>query len=124
MMLTIPDMLNSLVAPGKVISGTSPANTAQTLRVPGQAGRQLFLTGYLVWIDEAAAFLDITVDIKDGNTVIWRDIIPSAAVRGTRIGVIWGNPGKIAITTGNDLSMAISAGGASVVTVGNLSYSN
>ena len=113
------DNIEALAQAYWTMTGRSLANTAKTLTKPAQAGKRHYLTSYLVWIDDAASAQDVTIEIRDGALTIWEDTIGNAALRGTRVGMNWGNPG-IELSSGSDLSIVVGAGGASVVTVVNM----
>jgi hypothetical protein len=99
----------------------SAANTEQTVTVAAQGGYRHYVTGYEVTIAAAqVGAADITILIKDGTAVIWKDVIGATAARGTNISKVFKFP--LRMTIGNKIDMVVSAGGANVVTSANLLY--
>lgn len=103
-------------------SGTSEANTAKTITVAAVAGKSHYVTSFEVVIKAAAAVTDIdivlTQDAAGTPVVLWSTVIGAAAAVGTRAFVSFPQP--IKVTAGKTVDLVIDAGGASVVTVGNV----
>lgn len=103
-------------------TGVSSANAAQTLTVAaGGAGVRNYAKGLEVAIRGAAAGADINITLKDGATVLWREVIGNAAPRGERVGVMFPDRG-LKGSANTAMTLEVEAGGASVVTVANLAY--
>lgn len=98
----------------------SSANSSQTVTVAGSSGRFHFVTGFEVAISGADASEDIFVTVEDDGTAIWKTVIGSGSARGERTGIAFSRP--VRIGRGNDLTLVVTAGGASVVTHANLEY--
>lgn len=101
-----------------VVTGDSSANTAQTITQAAQTGKTHYIFGFEVVIKGAAAGADIDVKLYDGTTLIYHTVIGNAAAVGTNVGMYLSAP--ITLTTGNKCDLIIGAGGASVITCGNL----
>lgn len=100
------------------LSGVSAANTTLTLTKGVGGTNHLLVTGYLVIVSGASPANDITISLKTGATVVWRDIITAAAAIGTRVAMNFLNP--IPGGYGIDITLEILAGGVGVVTTANL----
>lgn len=96
----------------------SAINTAATLTRAAVGGKRHYITGIEVSISGAAAANDITIDLRDNATVIWREIIGSGAPRGERVGVVFSHPVMCGLSV--TASLAASAGGAGVVATLNI----
>ncbi len=99
-------------------TATSAANTAQTITQDAEAGKSHYITAIEVSIIGAAAVNTINAVLKEDTTAVWSEIIELGASRGTRTGISLSFP--IKITTGKAANLVIDAGGASVVTIGNI----
>lgn len=93
-------------------------NAAATVTKAAVSGKTHYITAIEVCISGAAAANDITVELKDGSTTVWKEIIGSGAPRGDRAGIVLNHP--IALTTGNAANLAVSAGGVGVITSANM----
>lgn len=98
--------------------GTSTANAALTLTVAAKTGQRNVARKCSVAIRAAAAGADILVLLKDGSTVLWRDVIGNAAARGTRITAEF--PGGLRGSQGTAMTLEIDAGGAACITEASL----
>lgn len=100
----------------------SEANTAKTITIAAVEGKSHYITAIEVSISGAAAVSTITVTLKEdaaGTPVSkWKEIIGIGASIGTRVGLAL--PFPIKLTAGKTADLVISAGGASVVTTGNI----
>lgn len=96
----------------------SGANAAQTLTRTARAGMSHYITAIEVSISGSAAANDITIQLQDGSTTVWKEIIGSASTTGERAGIVFNQPVKL--TTGNAANLVVSAGGAGVVTSANM----
>ena len=103
---------------GWSVVGTSGANAAQTVAKAAVAGLRHYALGFGVVITAAASGAAITIQLKDGTTVIWQTAIPTGAAIGTTKEVLLHNPIELSINTA--LNLTVSAGGASCVTIGNI----
>jgi hypothetical protein len=99
-------------------SGISTSNSALTLTLPATTGKQWFLCGYSISTRGALVIGDLSILVKDGISVIWRDTIGNSAVRGTRISQSFIPP--IPSVVSNAMSIEIPAGGARVFIAGSL----
>jgi len=99
------------------MSVESLGNTAITLTRPAESGRIHVITGFEALIFGASAALDIPTTLRLGATVVYKSVIGSGAVRGSRIGYMGS---KIAAPAGVDVSIQAGAGGAGVITTLNL----
>ena len=100
-------------------SQDSAANAAQTITKAAGGGAVVhYATGFEVVLSAAAAGADISIELKDGVTVIWKTFIGSAAARGTSISKNFSFP--IAGTANTAMTLLVSAGGAAAVTTANL----
>ncbi len=100
------------------ITQDSGINAPQTLTKAAVAGKIHYITAIEVSISGASAASDITIQLKDGGTTVWKEIIGSGAPRGDRAGIVFTFP--IALTAGNAANLAVDAGGAGVVTSANM----
>jgi hypothetical protein len=100
------------------VTGTSTANTEQTITKAAEAGKKHVVTAFEVVIRGAAAGTDISVALKDGTTVKWQTYIGSGAVRGERVGIVFAH--GIEMTTNTAANLYVGAGGASVITEANM----
>lgn len=96
----------------------STSNNPLALSKPLVAGKAHYITAIEVSISGAAAANDITIQLKDGTTTIWKEIIGSGAARGERAGLVFAFP--IGLTIGNAANLAVDAGGAGVITTANM----
>lgn len=96
----------------------STANTAQTLTRAAVPGKCHYITAVEVLISGAAAVNDITIQLQDNSSTVWKEFIGSGATRGERAGIVFLSP--IKITQGNPANLVVAAGGASVVTTANM----
>lgn len=105
-----------------VSTDDSEANTAKTITIAAAEGKSHYITAIEVAISGAEAASTITVELKEdaGGTPVskWKEIIGSSAAIGTRVGLAL--PFPIKLTAGKTADLVISAGGASVVTTGNI----
>lgn len=103
--------------PGWTISQDSAANTLQTLTRAGEAGAH-YVSGFEVATQGAAIGADIVCTLSEGGTVRWRSVIGAGAARGERTGLSFTNP--IRFAPGVNVVLTIAAGGAGVITSGNI----
>lgn len=109
--------LHLRTVPGWTVSQDSSANTAQTLTKAADASRH-FVSGFEVATQGASIAADIVCTLKEGSTVRWRSVIGAGAARGERTGLSFTNPFVFAANTA--VTLEITAGGAGVVTTGNI----
>lgn len=102
------DFLNTF----NVASNVSGSNSALTMSLPGLANTSYLLWGYLFTTRGAAVVGDLSLEVKDGGTIIWRDTLGTGAVRGTRLMQSFFPPLKS--TIGNAVSINAPAGGNGV----------
>jgi len=98
------------------VTGVSSANTAKTITKAAVTDRRHYVEGYMVVIKGADAAADIDIELQDGTTVIWRDVIGLGNGRGSRVGTICEN-NPFSFTPGTAVNLVVDAGGANVVTV-------
>jgi hypothetical protein len=101
------------------VNNTSAANAAVTTSKAAEPGKRHYVTGFSAVISGAAAANDISVELRDGATVKWREYIGSGAARGARVAVNLGT-GGIEMSVNAAVNLVVSAGGAGVVTDANL----
>lgn len=99
-------------------SQDSVANTALTVTRAAEASRAHYVTMLEVVVSGAAAANDITVLLKQGATVKWKEVIGSGAARGTAVGFTTSQGIEFAENTA--VTVEVLAGGAGVVTTTNL----
>ncbi len=116
----IPIASDAELPDGTPVTQDSGANAINTLAVAAVTGVAHHITAFSVVIGGAATGNAVNVVIKDGTTVVWKEIIATAAPIGTTISKIFMNP--IEGTVGNAVSIVVDAGGASCVTTANLEY--
>lgn len=116
--------------PQQTLSQDSAANAVNTLTLTGagaptapnvSAQPYFVITNFSVYIAGGAAGNDINVVLKSGTRVMWKAVIGSGTARGAAVinqVPIDGWPAD----PGATVTLTIDAGGASVVTTGNLSY--
>ncbi|MEC0265137.1 hypothetical protein [Paenibacillus anseongense] len=104
--------------PSNAQTQDSGNNAVQTLTRVLVAGKSHYITSIEVSISGAAAANDITVELKDGSTTVWKEIIGSGAPRGERAGIVFNSP--IKLTAGNAANLVVSAGGTGVITSANM----
>jgi hypothetical protein len=109
---------NVAVAGSTAQSADSGINSPQTLTKAAVTGKSHYITSLEVSISGAAAANDITISLKDGSTVVWKEIIGSGAPRGERAGIVFTSPIKMTAATATTL--VVDAGGAGVLTSANL----
>lgn len=95
-------------------TGDSDPNTALTLTHAAEAGKRHYVTMIEVAISGAAAGADITVELKDGDTTKWKEIIGNGATQGERVGFVYLH--GIKMNENSDVNLVVSAGGDGVVT--------
>jgi hypothetical protein len=119
---TTPGTTNGVVMNASIaewaVTGDSAANTAQTITKAAEASNKHVVTAFEVVISGAAAGADISVALKDGDTVKWQTYIGTSAVRGERVGIVFAH--GIEMTTNTAANLVVGAGGASVVTSANM----
>jgi hypothetical protein len=98
----------------------SAANTALTQTVSGETGKSHYLLAFSVAVSGAALSSTVTVSIKDGTTTIYKTVLGAGSPIGEIRSFEFDIP--IRITGGNDLTLYVTAGGASAVVTGNLVY--
>jgi len=106
-----------------VSTADSGANAAQTITVAAVAGKSHYITAIEVAISGAAAVSTITAILKEDAAGTpaskWKEIIGIASPIGTRVGIAF--PIPIKLTTAKTADLVIDAGGAAVITTGNIS---
>lgn len=100
-------------------TGTSAANTAQTLTKAAEANKTHYVTGFEVVIRGAAAANDIAVTLRNGTTIIYRTYIGNTKASGERVGVML-PLGGLQATPNTAVTLEVTAGGAGVITEANL----
>ena len=98
--------------------GTSSANTAQTITVPAQLNRAHKILGFEVYIYAADAGNDITIELRENTTTLYKTIIGSGAPRGERVGLIFPKPLYAGVNA--PVSLFIGGGGTGCVTEANI----
>ena len=96
------------------VTDDSAANTAKTITKAAVAGARHYITMVEVVISAAAAGGDINCILQDGTTAKWKEVIGSAAVRGTKVG--FSIPNGIEMSTNAAANLVVDAGGAACVT--------
>jgi hypothetical protein len=104
--------------PGWTLSQDSAANAGQTLTQPASANERHYVNSIEVCTSAAAPTADIVVRLLEGATVRWKTVIGSGMSRGERTGISFANP--IQFGVGIAATLDISAGGAGVITTGNI----
>lgn len=104
--------------PAWTVTGDSSANTARTITKAGEAAKKHYITGFSAVLGAAAAGADIAIQLKDGSTVKWKEIIGNAAASGTRVAVTFEH--AIEMTENTAANLVSDAGGASAVVTLNL----
>lgn len=95
-------------------TGTSGANTAQNLTVSAAAGRRHVAFSYVV-AARGGTPGEVTIAIKTASTTIWTDAIRTGNHRAQHRFV-----GGLMANVGEDMVLAVSAGGSGVITEANL----
>jgi hypothetical protein len=102
------------------VTADSSVNTALNLVVTSVAGQSHYLYGFGMSTSGISTSSSINIIIKDGVTSIYKTSLdPGSPVGASQFRCF---PTPIKITAENALTLTIDAGGASVVTIGNLVY--
>jgi hypothetical protein len=105
------------------VTSASTANTAQTLTKAAVEGKSHYITAIEVAIKGNAAADDIDIVLTEdaaGTPIAkWSEVIGAGELRGASKGIVFNDPIKLAVNKTADL--VVDAGGASVVTVANIS---
>lgn len=114
MLVNGPDLNRS--ASSWVVTGTSSANTAQTITKAAETDRTHYLLGYEVACRGATPGASVTIQVYAGDVLIWSDAVnlntPPWAKHTFEVG-LKGIPSKA-------LSVVVAAGGTSVITEANM----
>lgn len=94
-----------------IATETSAANTLATATKTA-ADKSLYITGYIVALRGAAAGNDVSVQVKDGSSILIQDYIGKDAPSGERIGAMLTHPIKCA----GDAVLEVGAAGAGAIT--------
>lgn len=102
------------------VTQDSAANTLQTVtKAASGAGVKHYVTGFSAVVSAAAVgAADAAIILKDGSTAKWKEFFGALAVRGARVSATF-DP-AIEITANAAVNLEIAAGGAAVVTTGNI----
>lgn len=101
------------------VTATGEANTATAATKAAAAGKTHFITGFAAVVTAAAVgSADAAVELKDGETVVWREYFGAAAARGANIARTFAVPVKL--TEGAAASLTIAALGTSAIGTANL----
>lgn len=98
----------------KPVTGTSTANTALSITKAAVPGKKLYCIGYEVLITGAAAGAVVTINLKQGSTIVWPSSIPSGAAIGTTKSFFPSEP--VEFDAGTAINLDVSAGGTNCVT--------
>lgn len=99
---------------------TSGDNAQQTVTRAAVLGQIHRITAIEVVIKGAAAGADIDIELRDGATVLWSEVIGDAALVGTRVGISFSHP--VQCTANTAANLVVDAGGqAGCLTVASMS---
>jgi hypothetical protein len=113
--------VENMLAQGWSATGASEANKAGVVTKAAASGKTHYITGFSVAVSAAAAGATaggFAVELKNGNTTIWKEIFAASAAVGSRIGVTF--PAPIACTNGGAVSINCAALGTGSISVLNL----
>lgn len=120
---TTPGVTNGvqvLTGPGAwAVPGTSTANAAQTLAKAGVGGKSHYITAMVFSVSTAATgAAEVPIQLKDGSTVVYDDILPSTWGVGNHLALYFATP--IKLTAGNAANLVVNAMGAGSISKANL----
>ena len=84
-----------------------------------ESGHRHFVQGFSVVLGTADGTNEVLIEITDGSTTYYHEIIAAAATKGTRLGVVFGVPG-FAMPNEALVQLEISDPGGTTVIFGNL----
>jgi len=96
------------------IVSTSSANTAAEAKVTAEADKKHYISGFTVALRGADASNDVIIEVKDGSTVIMRDVIGDQAEKGARVHCSL--PIPLSCGTSADATLSVGAAGADAIT--------
>lgn len=77
------------------VLSTSSSNSAHTATRPTEPGKNHYITMFEVTLRGGTAQNDTAIEIKTGNTTVWKTFIGSGSVRGERVGIVFQKPLKV-----------------------------
>lgn len=107
-------VVESKESAARTVTATSLSNTSAVATMVAKSGKKHYVTGYFVVLRGASAADDVSVQIKNGETVIVQDYIGKDSSSGERIGIMFTSP--IQGDENTDMVLSVAAAGEDAIT--------